>query len=82
MPNPYTYDIKALEAKVDDIEESHARHRELLAEISRALDGVKVAFEGIKVKVGLIMWLLGAIAVGAITAGATLLAGALAKGHP
>lgn len=72
---PLNVIVARLGERMDNVEESHSRHREFEAEVTRAIEGVKVAAEGIRTKVALVLWLLAAVATGVIATAGTLLAG-------
>jgi uncharacterized Zn-binding protein involved in type VI secretion len=75
MNTPLDITVARLGERMDNIEESHTRSRLFQAEVTRAIEGVKIAFEGVRTKVFIIMWLLGAVATGVIAVAGTLLAG-------
>jgi hypothetical protein len=82
-PQSFTFeDVRSLEGRIEKVEESHARHRNFEVEVVRSIEGVKLAFEAVKVKVSLMLWLAGAIAVGAITTAGAVIASLITKGHP
>jgi len=74
-------DVREIEGRLSVVEESHTRHRDFEGEIARSIEGIKVAFEGMKVKMSLILWLAGAIATGALATAGAVIAALVTKGH-